>query len=193
MLGGLPIESEQSSTMLCRLPTIDSIFSCRLCQLVSLPLSPFITLSRLNNCRVLLYSSFTPFIVIFLHIVAAKSRTDLDLLETVVTTLHPIQAVSDASARLYKICFAFSRVARGLVDDQIPYTAKPESGKDTLQPPNVQRQEMLTPVDSSQNFSVDMMDYLTYPEAQDISAILDTWDNNQASVMDLFGFELTTS
>lgn len=109
------------------------------------------------------------------------------------TTLHPIQAVSDASARLYKICFAFSRVARGLVEDQIPYNAKPDPGKDAMQPPNVQRQDILTPLDSSQSFPVDMMDYLTYPEAQDINAILDTWDNNQASVMDLFGFELTTS
>lgn len=156
--------------------------------------SHFLSLLLLTNAcsrrRVLLYSSFTPFIVIFLHIVAAKSRVDLDLLETVVNTLHPIQAISDASARLYKICFAFSRVARGLVDDQTPYGGKPTAEKDSLQLPNGPRQEIMPSLESSQGFPVDMMDYLTYPEAQDINAILDTWDNGQPSVMDLFGFEL---
>lgn len=131
--------------------------------------------------------------MIFLHIIAAKSRSDLDILETVVTTLQPIHAVSDASARLYKICFAFSRVARGLVDDQSPYSGKPNIERDSWHLTHGPRQELIPPLESSQTFPVDMMDYLTYPEAQDINAILDTWDNGQPSVMDLFGFEMTRS
>ncbi|KAJ5806376.1 fungal-specific transcription factor domain-containing protein [Penicillium pulvis] len=142
---------------------------------------------------VLLYSSFTPFIVIFLHAIAATSMDDVNLLEEVVATLYNTRGVSSASERLYSIGVNFARVARGLVAAQKSCVGKYNEQEDSLllsgdtRKPDASRLDGSTPQDP---FGVDMMDYLTYPEAQDMSALFESWDCGQPSAMDLFGASL---
>lgn len=75
--------------------------------------------SHLRLCsllsRVLLFSSFTPFIVIFLRAIAATSREDVQLLEEISESLRKIQKVSRSSERLYQICSTFTRIAKEFV------------------------------------------------------------------------------
>jgi amidase len=46
------------------------------------------SLTLFHSCRALLHSPFVPFIVIFCHIIETCDKNDLDLLESVIKTLH---------------------------------------------------------------------------------------------------------
>ena len=65
-----------------------------------------------NLHSVLIFSSFTPFIVTFLHAVASHSPQDLQILEDVVHTLKGVREASKASKRLYQICSTFAELAK---------------------------------------------------------------------------------
>ncbi|RAH80848.1 hypothetical protein BO86DRAFT_364181 [Aspergillus japonicus CBS 114.51] len=69
---------------------------------------------------ILLYSSFTPFLVTFLHAIAAKDPESVALLVRVVGTLEnlrspPSQQTSGAEC-LYQICATFAQLAQKLVE-----------------------------------------------------------------------------
>lgn len=80
----------------------------------------------------MLYSSFTPFIVIFLHAIASSSLQDTQLLEDIVRTLDPLKNTSKASSRLCEICTIFSRVARGLVQSRHSFLGTYNPQNDSL-------------------------------------------------------------
>lgn len=63
-------------------------------------------------------SSFVPFIVTFLHAVAAKDTTDVMLLEQVLSTLETFRTASQGSERLYQMCSTFTQVAKKLVNSE---------------------------------------------------------------------------
>lgn len=82
------------------------------------PFTPFRSISTYqstNIFRVLLSSSFIPFIVTFLHTIAAKDMANVTLLEQVVSTLENFRNASQGSERLYQICSTFTQVAKKLV------------------------------------------------------------------------------
>ncbi|KAJ5096908.1 hypothetical protein N7456_007629 [Penicillium angulare] len=149
--------------------------------------SDIFTISDYANW-VLLYSSFTPFVVIFLHAIAATSMEDVKLLEEVVATLQVARGVSNASERIYSIGANFARVARGLVEAQ-KSVGKYNEQEDSLKLGDDTRKAHVFNPDITQDPSigVDMMDYLTYPEAQDMSALFGSWDSGQPTAMELFG------
>ncbi|KAL6235262.1 hypothetical protein BDW75DRAFT_240316 [Aspergillus navahoensis] len=64
---------------------------------------------------ILLYPSFTPFIIVFTHAIATSSTTDLRLLQETVRSLDLIKGVSRGSAHLHSICASFARAAQVLV------------------------------------------------------------------------------
>ncbi|KAL2837833.1 hypothetical protein BJY01DRAFT_251236 [Aspergillus pseudoustus] len=139
----------------------------------------------------MLYASFTPFIVIFLHAIASSSLEDTQLLEDVVRTLYPIKDTSKACARLYQICTIFSRVARGLIESRASsflgtYNRQADSllllndtGNTSLFDPNSLQDYFTT--------EVDMLDQFTCSEAEDMSAILGGWANGQPAPVEFLG------
>lgn len=145
-------------------------------------------LERLTSARVQLCSSFTPFIVVFLHSIAATSIEDVKLLEDVVKTLHRTRGISSASERLYSIGANFACVARGLVEARKSCVGNYDEERDILQLLDDSQGGHLFSSDAQpDDLNVEMMSYLTYPDAQSISAILESWDHGQPSAMDLFG------
>ncbi|KAJ4864808.1 fungal specific transcription factor domain-containing protein [Trichoderma breve] len=79
-----------------------------------------LTISKADYADWILHlSSFTPFIVVFLHSIAAKSEEDVHLLNQVVETLRSINSVSKATERLYKICAALAQVANAIVESGV--------------------------------------------------------------------------
>ncbi|KAL2847210.1 fungal-specific transcription factor domain-containing protein [Aspergillus pseudoustus] len=73
-------------------------------------------LSDADYCNwILLSSSFVPFIVTFLHAIAAKDKASITLLEQVLDTLQTFRTSSRGSENLYQICSTFTHVARKLV------------------------------------------------------------------------------
>ncbi|KAK6540167.1 hypothetical protein TWF694_008988 [Orbilia ellipsospora] len=65
---------------------------------------------------ILLYTSFTPLIVVFLHSIASNSSSDVKLLQDFLDSLEPIADVSKDSKRLYEVAKVFCRVAKALVE-----------------------------------------------------------------------------
>jgi hypothetical protein len=68
--------------------------------------------------RILHYSSFTPFVVIFLHAISAAKLEDVQLLDDVVGTLKQVSGTSKQSERLHQVCATFAAVAREMVKSQ---------------------------------------------------------------------------
>ncbi|KAL4878830.1 hypothetical protein BJY04DRAFT_194691 [Aspergillus karnatakaensis] len=140
---------------------------------------------------VMLYASFTPFVVIFLHAIAASSLADIQLLEDIVRTLRPIKDTSKACARLYQICTIFARVARGLVESRNNLLGTYNAQNDSLLLLNGgEGQASLFDPNSLQDYlyaEVDMLDQFTYAEAEDMSAVLGSWVSGQPPTVDMLG------
>lgn len=71
-----------------------------------------------DNCRILLYPSFTPFVIVFTHAITTASPDDLVLLHETVNSLELIKGLSRGSTRLYEICTAFVKTAQALADSR---------------------------------------------------------------------------
>ncbi|KAL4923484.1 Zn(II)2Cys6 transcription factor [Aspergillus undulatus] len=138
----------------------------------------------------ILYSSFTPFIVTFLHAIASSSLEDTLLLEDVVRTLQPIKSTSKACARLYQICTIFARVARGLVESRNSFLGAYNAQNDSFLLLNDTSQSSLFDPGFLQDYfsaEVDMLDQFTYSEAEDVSAVLGNWASGQPPMVDFLG------
>ncbi|PYH49584.1 transcription factor domain-containing protein [Aspergillus saccharolyticus JOP 1030-1] len=64
---------------------------------------------------ILLYPSFTPFIIVFTHAITTASAVDLALLQDTVSSLELIKGLSRGSLHLYTVCEAFVKAAQVLV------------------------------------------------------------------------------
>lgn len=71
-----------------------------------------------NAIRILLYPSFTPFVIVFTHAITTANPTDLALLHETVTSLYLIKGLSRGSLHLYEICTAFVKTAQALLDSR---------------------------------------------------------------------------
>ncbi|KAL4808623.1 fungal-specific transcription factor domain-containing protein [Aspergillus unguis] len=67
---------------------------------------------------ILLYPSFTPFVIVFTHAIATTSPADLSLLQETVKSLESFKGLSRGSLHLYSICASFARTAQVLVDSR---------------------------------------------------------------------------
>jgi hypothetical protein len=179
------------------LPNVLRVQRCqrpRLRKLVSIPAIrsyPQLFTKTHDIDRVILYSSFTPFIVIFLHAIASSSLEDTQLLEDVVRTLYPVKDTSKACGRLYQICTNFARVARGLIESRASsflgtYNRQDDSllllsdtGNTSVFDPNSLQDYFTT--------EVDMLDQFTYSEAEGMSAILGGWASGQPAPVEFLG------
>ncbi|CAG8267906.1 unnamed protein product [Penicillium salamii] len=135
--------------------------------------------------HVLLFSSFTPFIVTFLHAVASKSPDDIQILEDVVDTLKGVKEASRASRRLYKLCSTFAYLAKVLSQMSGSFVGIYNPRQDSLQLANGSSQPVFQP-DLFQNaLDVDFTDYLS---PMGVSAVLDGWAKRQPLSMNVFDF-----
>lgn len=93
-----------------------------------------VAINRLTDTfRVLLSSSFVPFIVTFLHAIAAKDMANVALLEQVVGTLENFRSASQGSESLYQICVTFAQVAKKLVQSERVPVGTYDQEQDSLQ------------------------------------------------------------
>ncbi|PGH00571.1 hypothetical protein AJ79_08174 [Helicocarpus griseus UAMH5409] len=67
---------------------------------------------------ILLYPSFTPFIIVFTHAIATTDLGELSLLHETVGSLELVKSLSRGSNHLYEICRAFLTIAQALIDSQ---------------------------------------------------------------------------
>ncbi|KAJ4252800.1 hypothetical protein NW762_010706 [Fusarium torreyae] len=83
-------------------------------------------------------SSFTPFVVIFLHAIAANSIEDLSLLDEVIESLRSVRKAHSGTERLYQICSAFGKLARQMVTAKDRSVGTYDQEADSLELGNIQ-------------------------------------------------------
>ncbi|GAW16092.1 hypothetical protein ANO14919_055150 [Xylariales sp. No.14919] len=124
-------------------------------------------------------SSFTPFIVLFLHAIATRSIADLDLLDEVVQTLQSTRQAGKSFERLYELCATFARLARHLVEAAQPCVGDYNQGTDTLHLPEATEQMPVYWLESLQTLE-GVSDELSHESDFDVSAMFADWMGGQA-------------
>ncbi|KAM0355756.1 hypothetical protein ACHAPU_000142 [Fusarium lateritium] len=133
-------------------------------------------------------SSFTPFVVIFLHSIAAASLEDVSLLEQIVNTFRSAREIHAGAEKLYEICNTFARLARRMVEARNTSVGMYDQNTDSLQVVGV-----------SENVPLSWHESVAQPPGgdaegdgftgflnDDMTSILADWINGQPPSTDMF-------
>ncbi|KAL3469756.1 fungal-specific transcription factor domain-containing protein [Aspergillus californicus] len=129
---------------------------------------------------ILLYPSFTPFIIVFTHAITTASVTDLSLLQETVKSLELIKGVSRGSMHLHVICEAFAKTAQVLVDSRQTLTGLAQHQDGSLimpgeGPANIALPDVIWPPDL----------FDSHVDQADISMFLNDFIGTNRSAMDI--------
>ncbi|KAH1327977.1 hypothetical protein KXW05_000464 [Aspergillus fumigatus] len=128
---------------------------------------------------ILLYPSFTPFVIVFIHAITTASTFDLALLQDTVQSLQLFKGLSRGSDRLYTICAAFSRTAQILVDSEETLEGLTQHRDGSLVMPALDSNIALPNVDWPENV------FDSHMNSTDISMFLNDFIGTHRSVMDI--------
>ncbi|KAJ8107801.1 hypothetical protein OPT61_g8611 [Boeremia exigua] len=139
--------------------------------------------------RILSYSSFTPFLVIFLRVISAPDEDeDLKLLEDVIETLGNIRGSSKHSEKLYKICSILGMLAKQLAGTRTRFAEAYHLQDDMLQFEEYENiPSLLEPQAIESLLGSDMTEYLHDWEAHDIDFILASWADGRSTSLNMTG------
>ncbi|KAK7707429.1 hypothetical protein SLS57_009299 [Botryosphaeria dothidea] len=138
---------------------------------------------------ILLYPSFTPFVVVFTHAIATMSVEDLKLLQETVGTLDQAKHISEGAQRLHDVCKAFADAAAVLINSRQTLTGMQQHDDGSLVFPAVTdphvpmtTQDFAWPVwpDANQNLDSSNMD---------MSLFLGNWLGANRPVVDMLNFD----
>ncbi|KPM45557.1 hypothetical protein AK830_g946 [Neonectria ditissima] len=134
-------------------------------------------------------SSLCPFIVIFLHAIAATNLEDVHLLDEVVLTLQHVQEASTSSKRLYQICATFAQLAGRMVEERSSFLRSYDQHTDSLQLFDAMTEVPFSWPETGQEFFETEMatDGLPDWDVPDMTAILNSWVEGQTSVFSMCG------
>lgn len=134
-------------------------------------------------------SSFNPFLVIFLHAIAATSLEDVQLLDEVVETLRKVRGASNSSERLYLICATFARIAGRMVEEQSSCVGLYDQQTDSLHLLDAMDQIPIIWPESLQDFpEMDTSaDQFSDWDVPDMAGILTSWAEGQPSAFGMYG------
>ncbi|KAL3464789.1 fungal-specific transcription factor domain-containing protein [Aspergillus heterothallicus] len=134
---------------------------------------------------ILLYPSFTPFVIVFTHAITTASVSDLTLLRETVRSLDLIKNVSRGSIHLYTICEAFAKTAQVLVDSRQTLTGLAQHQDGSLiaeGPTSIALPDVIWPEDL----------FDSHVDQADISMFLNDFIGTNRSVMDMLNSEYMT-
>ncbi|KAL2813878.1 fungal-specific transcription factor domain-containing protein [Aspergillus granulosus] len=134
---------------------------------------------------ILLYPSFTPFVIVFTHAITTASVSDLTLLQETVRSLELIKNVSRGSIHLYTICEAFAKTAQVLVDSRQTLTGLAQHQDGSLiaeGPTSIALPDVIWPEDL----------FDTHVDQADISMFLNDFIGTNRSVMDILNSDYMT-
>ncbi|RGP78666.1 transcriptional regulatory [Fusarium longipes] len=136
--------------------------------------------------------SFTPFVVIFLHSIAASSLEDVVLLEQVVDTFRHAREIHAGAEKLYQICDTFARLARRMVESRNTSVGMYDQNTDSLQVAGVSETVPLSwpeafsqPTGQEGQATTDADAFLN----DDMTTILADWINGQPPATQMFAMD----
>lgn len=126
----------------------------------------------------------------FLHAVVTKSHEDIALLEEVVSTLKNVQGASKSTSNLFKICDAYVRLAKNVVEASETPRIDLEMHHDNIRWTNNTGQSLFDPYILQSTLGQDA----GFDGVHSSSAlnILDDWISGQPLPIDFFDMDLET-
>ncbi|KAM0188842.1 hypothetical protein ACHAPI_010353 [Fusarium lateritium] len=136
-------------------------------------------------------SSFTPFVVIFLHSIAAASLEDVNLLEQIVNTFRSAREIHAGADKLYQICDTFARLARRMVESRNTSVGMYDQNTDSLQVVGVSENVPLNWHESTAQLEGGNAegDGFTGFLNDDMTSILADWINGQPPSTEMFAMD----
>ncbi|GFN11553.1 fungal specific transcription factor domain-containing protein [Aspergillus tubingensis] len=116
---------------------------------------------------ILLFSSLTPFLVIFLHAISAKDTQSIELLAQVVRSFETFRKVSLGAERLYQICATLTNIAEKLLQSQQLSVGIYNEQEDSLRLPD-------TPGDTSMFHAEDLQNVLDMDNGDEATSLYAT-------------------
>lgn len=89
---------------------------------------------------ILLYCSWTPLIVVFLHAIASSSTDDVKLLEETEESLEPLKHLNQQSGQVYSLCKIFAKLAKAYVEQHSTFPGTYNSQEDMVVMPHTDMQ-----------------------------------------------------
>ncbi|KAK5941231.1 hypothetical protein PMZ80_006508 [Knufia obscura] len=148
---------------------------------------------------ILLYSSWTPLIVVFLHAIASSSKEDVKLLEETQESLEPLKNLNQQSEQVYGLCKIFCKLAKAFVERNSTFIGSYDSQEDMVVMPqsDMHGRDLNFMTAPSMQFSSQMMG----PESQlpsfdvsgmdDMSMFLGNWLGGREPVANLWAMDFT--
>lgn len=153
---------------------------------------------------ILLYCSWTPLIVVFLHAIASSSTDDVKLLEETEESLEPLKHLNQQSEQVYGLCKIFCKLAKAYVERNSTFPGVYNSQEDMVVMPQtdmqgrgdqnymaVMQQGMNMPFHSQmagQEFQAPAFDGL---EMDGMSMFLGNWLGGNQPVANLWNIDFT--
>ncbi|KAF2157289.1 hypothetical protein K461DRAFT_14042 [Myriangium duriaei CBS 260.36] len=134
---------------------------------------------------VLLYMSFTPYIIHFTWTISTLDVQDLNLLEQSVTMLDRFKHISKGSLRLRNVCGAFLETAKVLVQSQHSLSGIHQHDDGSLMFTDV----MNSSAPSNLDWNAWSQAFPTMDRNADMSMFLNNWLGDNRPVMDMLGLD----
>ena len=136
-----------------------------------------------NKSRILLYPSFTPFLVVFTHAVTTSNDEELSLLEETVRSLDHVKGISPGVHRLYDICKSFSDAAKVLINSRrtLGGLRQDDHGSLLFSSTNAQAGQYQSVTNSGFSWPAESQN------AEAMSAIFNNWIEDNQPAGDVFG------
>ncbi len=148
---------------------------------------------------VMLYSSWTPLIVVFLHAIASSSKEDVKLLEETEESLEPLKNLNQQSEQVYGLCKIFCKLAKAFVERNSTFVGTYNSQEDMVVMPQSDMHGrdlgfMAAPsIQSSSHLAGPEFHMPTFDgsEMDDMSMFLGNWLGGREPVANLWAMDFT--
>ncbi|KXT08498.1 hypothetical protein AC579_8615 [Pseudocercospora musae] len=143
----------------------------------------------------LLYGSFTPLVVVFLHCISVFDLSDLDLLFRFQQSLDEVVEPRESTLRLRNACAIFSSVAQAYVGSR----TSANEGVRTQDPAVIRRENVHEAFETSQNTSHNLAgeqnaawDASADVNVDEMYTFVDKWIDGSQQAVDLFNVDFVT-
>lgn len=134
--------------------------------------------------RILHYSSFTAFVVIFFHAISANSSEDNELLDVMVGILEKVRSSSARSERLYQVCATFAGLARELTASRRASVGVYNLEDDLLELPELSNDAASSHFHDS--FGLEISEFVEDWEAYDMDSIMAGWATGDSTPLNMW-------
>jgi len=148
---------------------------------------------------VLLYTSWTPLIVVFLHALASSSKEDVALLQQTEESLKPLKGITQQSEQVCGLSRIFCKLAKAFVERNKPFIGSYNPQEDTVVMPQLEsfdQNQSFLPLPTGmqyphQNINHDLIPDFDASGTEGMSMFLGNWLGGNQPVANLWNMDFS--